>query len=432
MEYLILQTFRPSLNSIWSLIFFPLDNQDLTPHLFRTEYTKIVSVICNKFGLKSIELAEDIVSDTFLKASETWGLKGVPKNPTAWLYTVAKNNTHDYFKREQLFKQKIEPELKQSYSNEKEFDIDLTDKNISDSQLQMLFAVCTPVLSKESQLTFALRILCGFGIDEIASALLTSKSTINKRLTRAKNTLKVNNIDLTIPNQQQLIERLDNVLSIIYLVFNEGYYSTSAHQIINKDMCIEAMRLTYMLLNFKQTNTPKVNAIMALFCFHSSRFDARQNKQGEQILYHEQDDSKWDTELIEKGKYFLQYSTDSGKYTKYNLEALIAFWHTQLNVKETEKWENILQLYNQLIQIEYSPITAINRTYALYKTSTKSIALKEALKIGLDNNHFYHLLLVELYDDKIKQLEHLNIAFTLANTKQDKAFINRKINQLSV
>jgi len=404
-----------------------LENQNLIPHLFRTEYSKIVAVLCKKFGLHSIELAEDIVSDTFLKASETWGLKGVPKNPSAWLYTVAKNNTKDYFKRQQLFKQKIEPELEQSYLNYKELEIDLTTQNITDSQLQMLFAICTPILSKEAQLTFALRTLCGFGIDEIASALLTSKSTINKRLGRAKQTLKAHNVNLSFPNKEELLIRLENVLSIIYLVFNEGYYSSTSNQVINKDLCLEAMRLTYMLLNYQPTNTANVNAIMALFCFHASRFDARQSESGEQILYAEQNKLEWDSELIEKGKYFLQLSNHNGHYSKYNIEALIAFWHTQTEVKESEKWENILQLYNQLLQIEYSPIVAINRTYALYRANGRAIALKEALKINLQNNHFYHLLLAEIYSDKSSQIVHLQEAFKLAKTKQDKSFIKHKI-----
>ena len=405
----------------------------LIPHLFRSEYSKIVAVLCKTYGFSTIDLAQDIVSETFLKATETWGLKGIPENPSAWLYTVAKNKTKDYFKREKIYTTKIETELKNNSENiSQPKEIDLSPSNITDSELQMLFTVCNPILSNQAQIALALRVLCGFGVDEIANALLSTKSTINKRLFRAKEKFRKNNIDLAYPASENIDNRLDNVLSILYLLFNEGYHSSTVEKTIRKDLCLESMRLLLLLINNDETNKTKTNALMALFCFHSSRFDARQNKQGEQILYHEQDDSKWDTELIEKGKYFLQYSTDSGKYTKYNLEALIAFWHTQLNVKETEKWENILQLYNQLIQIEYSPITAINRTYALFKTSTKSIALKEALKIGLDNNHFYHLLLVELYNDKIKQLEHLNIAFTLANTKQDKAFINRKINQLSV
>ena len=165
-----------------------MNNNALIPQLFRAEYSKIVAVICKTFGLSNIQLAEDIVSKTFLKATETWGLKGIPENPKAWLYTVAKNIAKDHFKREKIFQQKIVPALKTEKTDTKSIEIDLTDHNIKDSQLQMLFTVCDPMISKEAQLCFALRVLCGFGIQEIATALLTSKSTINKRLVRTKET----------------------------------------------------------------------------------------------------------------------------------------------------------------------------------------------------------------------------------------------------
>ena len=403
-------------------------NKNIIPHLFRTEYSKIIAVLCKTYGLNSIEFAEDIVSDTFLKASETWGLKGLPENPTAWLYTVAKNKSKDSFKRQQLFSQKIEIDLKHSQIEFDTFDVDLSEQNIFDSQLKMMFAICNPILSKDAQITFALRVLCGFGIDEIASALLTSKSTINKRLIRAKSTLKAHNIDLSIPNSEQLTKRLDNVLSILYLLFNEGYYSSTSKTILKKDICINAMSLLNMLLNYKLTNLPDSNALMALFCLQSSRFDARQNCNGELILYNDQDKSKWNLELIEKGNYFLFLSATQTNYTKYSLEALIAHWHSKVNVDEQLKWEAILQLYNQLIQIEYSPITALNRTYALAMVDGNKIAIKETLKLNLTQNYFYHILLSELYTDSnpIKKNQHLNFALALAKTEQAKCYILNK------
>jgi len=405
--------------------------EKIIPHLFRTEYSKLVAVLCKFYGLNSIEFAEDIVSDTFLKASETWGLKGIPQNPTAWLYTVAKNKIKDNFKRTHLYNQKIAPELKHSQPKFDSIEIDFSEQNIFDSQLEMLFAICTPLLSKEAQIPFALRVLCGFGIVEIASALLTTKSTINKRLVRAKSTLKAHNIDLSMPNSDELSERLDNVLSILYLLFNEGYYSSTSKTLLKKDICINAMSLLNMLLNYKLTNLSDSNALMALFCFQSSRFDARQNPDGELILYNDQDKSKWNLELIEKGNHFLVLSANQTNYTKYSLEALIAYWHSKINVDEQVKWEAILQLYNQLIQIEYSPITAMNRTYALGKVNGSELAIKEALKINLTHNYFYHVLLAELYDNNlVKRKEHLNLALNLAKTESEKMFILNKTNEL--
>lgn len=408
------------------------DNQ-LIPHLFRSEYSKIVSVLCKIFGLSNIQIAEDIVSDTFLKATETWGLKGVPDQPVAWLYKVAKNLTKSYFKRENNYYQKIIPELKHQSETFETLEIDLSKHNIEDSQLQMLFAVCHPSISKKAQITFALRILCGFGIKEIANALLTNKSTINKRLLRTKEYFRANKVKLQFPINVELEARLNNVLSILYLLFNEGYYSSSSEKTIQKELCIEAMRLLLMLLNHKPSNLPKTNALMALVCFQSSRFDARINQNGELILYENQDTEKWNDELIEKGEYYLKQSSIGTEITKYHLEAVIAFWHTRINPNENEKWESILQLYNRLIQIEYSPITALNRTYALSKVSGKEKAINEALKIDLNDNHLYHTLVAELYDkvDEQKQIWHLKRALELVDTENDKIIILKKIKMAS-
>lgn len=408
-----------------------MKDNSLIPHLFRSEFAKIVSVLCKTFGLSNIQLAEDITSETFLKATETWGVKGVPDNPTAWLYKVAKNKAKDYFKREQVFTQKIVPELKHQKQNTVEFDLDLSEHNIQDSQLQMLFTVCNPIISKESQITFALRVLCGFGIEEISKALLTNKATINKRLHRAKEAFRKNKIDLTFPSEDKLMNRLNNVLSVLYLLFNEGYYSTTSEKTIKKEVCIESMRLLYMLLSYKPSNQPKANALMALFCFHSSRFEARMNQDEELILYDDQDKEKWNFELIEKGEFYIKQSSTGNVITKYHLEALIAFWHTRTNVDIKEKWENILQLYNQLIQIEYSPVTALNRTYALAMARGKEKAIKETLKINLSQNHLYHTLLAELYDgeNNKKQIEHLQLALKLADTENDKKLILKKLNK---
>jgi RNA polymerase sigma-70 factor (ECF subfamily) len=408
-----------------------LKDNSLIPHLFRSEFSKIVSVLCKTFGLSNIQLAEDITSETFLKATETWGIKGIPDNPTAWLYKVAKNKAKDYFKREQVFVQKIIPELKHQKQSIAAFDLDLSEHNIQDSQLQMLFTVCNPIISKEAQITFALRVLCGFGIEEISKALLSNKATINKRLHRIKETFRKNKVDLTFPSEDELMNRLNNVLSVLYLLFNEGYYSTTSEKTIKKELCIESMRLLYMLLNYEPSNQPHVNALMALFCFHSSRFEARMDQNGELILYDDQDKEKWNFELIEKGEFYIKRSSAGNEITKYYLEALIAFWHTRIDADIKEKWENILQLYNQLIQIEYSPVTALNRTYALAMTDGKEKAIKEALKINLSQNHLYHTLLAELYDggNHKKQIEHLQLALKLADTENERKVILKKLNK---
>lgn len=408
-----------------------MEQQELIPHLFRTEHGKIISVLCKLFGIEHIEVAEDITSDTFLAAVETWPYKGLPANSTAWLYTVAKNKAKNHFQKHRLFKEKITPELKDLSLSREEPKIDLTDKNITDSQLQMLFAICHPSIPVEAQVGLALRILCGFGIGEIADAFLTNKETINKRLFRAKEKLRVEKVRIEFPEASEINERLETVLTTLYLLFNEGYYSESQDSVLRKELCMEAMRMTYQLTENEKTNLPSVNALFALMCFHSSRFEARTNKSGEFILYEDQDETLWNKQLIAKGIYHLNLSSGGTKISKYHLEAGIAYWHT-IKSDTKEKWENILQLYNKLLQVSYSPIAALNRTYALSKANNKQEAILEAEKLDLKKNHYYFVLLGELYkeSDSAKAKQYFEKALSLAKTQTDKLTIQKKIDKI--
>ena len=408
-----------------------MQQTELIPHLFRTEYQKIVSVLSRLFGIEHIEIAEDIVSDTFLLATELWGLKGLPENPTAWLYTVAKNKTKDYLKRDTLFAKKITVELKHTTATLEELEIDLSVKNINDSQLAMMFAVCHPCINPESQIALSLNLLCGFGAEEIAESFLTNKEFIYKRLNRAKEKLRIEKVQIAQPSVPEINERLERVLTTLYLLFNEGYYSTSQNNTLRQDLCLEAMRLTYLLVENEITNKPTANALLSLMCFHSSRFEARFNQNGEIILYEDQDTNLWNKELIQKGEYYLNQSSTGSSLSKYHLEAAIAYWHTQKNDTK-EKWENILQLYNKLLLIEYSPIAALNRTYALAKANSKEEAIEEAEKLNLSGNHLYHSLLGHLYADveNKKALDHFQLAYSAAKSISEKSVIEKNITRL--
>ncbi|MGO4290873.1 RNA polymerase sigma factor [Chitinophaga sp. RAB17] len=403
-------------------------------HLFQQEFSKMVAVISHLYGLQHIEIAEDIVSETFLLATETWEAKGIPPNPTAWLYTVAKQKTLYHFRRNKIYEKKVMPELtaREERSVETE-DFSFSPQQIKDSQLQMLFAVCTPAIASEAQIGLALRILCGFGIDEIAEAFLSNKETINKRLFRAKEKLRTENIKMELPPEHEIVNRLDNVLHIIYLLFSEGYYSQTQNQILQKDLCIEALRLGLMLTEYDLTNLPKTNALIALMCFHASRFNARQSNDNTVVLYEEQNEALWDQALINQGQHFLALSAQGDEVSSYHLEARIAYWHC---IKEDtpEKWEDILQLYNDLLMINYSPSVALNRTFALYKANGKKAALVEAEKLKLENNHFYFLLLGELYKDidNKKALMHLQKAYDLAKTQAERQGIKEKMENIGL
>jgi RNA polymerase sigma factor (sigma-70 family) len=402
-------------------------SKELIPHLFRTEAGKMTSVLSKLFSLEHVHVAEDIVSETFLLALEVWPYKGMPENPVAWLYTVAKNKAKNELSRNKVFAQKV-AELANGAQEDNEFTLDLSDANISDSQLQMLFALCHPSIPVESQIGLSLRILCGFGIDEIATAFLTNKETINKRLFRAREKLREENVVIELPAPAEIARRIDTVLQTLYLLFNEGYYSESHDKVLRQDLCLEAMRLTELLVNSETTNSPKVNALLALMYFHASRFAARTGENGELILYDEQEERRWNQEFISRGAFYLHEASQGKSVSTFHLEATIAYWHTIKN-DSREKWESILQLYNQLLLLQYSPVAALNRTYALSKVKGTLEAITEAEKLQLNDNPYYFTLLGKLYadSDRAKAAHYYEEALRVAKTEGDRKLISKKL-----
>lgn len=409
--------------------------------LYRKEYGKMVTVLCSRFGIAYISEAEDIVSDTFLSAAESWGMNGIPSNPVAWLYAVARNNALNYIKHDKVFQRRVRKDLVQGSERCFEMDIDLSDQNITDSQLRMLFAICHPSIPVEAQVSLALRILCGFTIDEIAQALLTSRGNINKRLFRAKDKLRTEEIEIAFPDDSEIGARLDTVLLCLYLLFNEGYYSASPKEdhgsparrastkVLRRDFCLEAMRLAWLLTNHPPTAQPRVYALMSLMCFQASRFDARVSDSGELVLYEDQDISRWDQELIDRGSSFFVQASGMGEVSKYHIEAAIAWWHSH-PANDRDKWENILRLYNQLLILEYSPMAALNRAYAFFRVYGKEKAIAEAEGLQqLSGNLFYHSLLGELYTDvdDQKARQHFLRALDLAGSAEERAVLEKRV-----
>jgi RNA polymerase sigma factor (sigma-70 family) len=404
---------------------------ELLPRLYHSEYAKITAVLCRRFGLRQIETAQDIASETFLKAAETWPEKGIPENPAAWLYTVADNKAKDYFKHTNIFEKKIKHQVVENHP-ETEPDIDFTEQSMADSQLAMMFAICDPAITKEAQICLALQVLCGFSIEEISDALLSKKEAIKKRLLRAKSRLRNSNFRITKLTQNAMTQRMETVLTVLYLLFNEGYHSQSAKSHIRRELCLEAISLTLMLVDTPLTNTPQANALLSLMCFQSSRFDARTNVFGESILFQEQDKNLWDKTLIERGNYYLVEACSNETISKYHLEAGIAYWHTVSS--DERKWKHILKLYNQLLLIEYSPTVALNRTFAFAKVYGNKEALTEAKKLSLDSWSYYHALLGFLYADFApeKALIHYDTALSLSKSQAEKKTISSWIKQLSI
>ena len=404
-----------------------MPHSQLLSDLFRKEYTKMVAVLCRHFGFSHLEIAEDIVSDTFLKAYELWETQPLPTNPTAWLYTVAKNKAKDYEKHVAIFQNKVKKTLTPTEISE---ELTFETAEINDSQLEMLFNICDPSISVVSQISLALQILCGFTVEEIANALLTPVETIKKRLFRAKSKLREHHFQIKTVSSADIQARLETVLRCLYLFFNEGYFSETNSQFIRKEFCKEALRLTLLLAEHPQTDTPQVNALLSLMCFQSSRLEARTSATGENTLYEQQDKSKWDKDLIDRGNYYLVKACEGSQVSKYHLEAGIAYWHT--TPTDENKWEYILRLYNQLIIIEYSSVIALNRTFAYGKVYGKEKAIVEAEKLGLEDNHYYHELLGYLYTDidNQKAIAHYQKAITLSKSPNERATLQKQIEQL--
>ena len=404
-----------------------MPHSQLLSDLFRKEYAKMVAVLCRHFGFSHLEIAEDIVSDTFLKAYELWETQPLPTNPTAWLYTVAKNKAKDYEKHVAIFQNKVKKTLTPTEISE---ELTFETSEINDSQLEMLFNICDPSISVVSQISLALQILCGFTVEEIANALLTPVETIKKRLFRAKSKLREHHFQIKTVSSADIQARLETVLRCLYLFFNEGYFSETNSQFIRKEFCKEALRLTLLLVEHPQTDTPQVNALLSLMCFQSSRLEARTSATGENTLYEQQDKSKWDKDLIDRGNYYLVKACEGSQVSKYHLEAGIAYWHT--TPTDENKWEYILRLYNQLIIIEYSSVIALNRTFAHGKVYGKEKAIVEAEKLGLEDNHYYHELLGYLYTDidNQKAITHYQKAITLSKSPNERATLQKQIEQL--
>lgn len=401
---------------------------DAIRELYRAEFSKMVAVIARRFGLAHIEIAEDIVSETFLTAAEKWETEGIPPNPAAWLYVVAKQKAIAHFRRAKIHETKItELALSQGEGME-DTEPDFSPPGIRDSQLAMIFAVCNPEIQSEAQIGLALRILCGFGIDEIAEAFFSNKETINKRLFRAKEKLRAENIALELPPAAEITVRLESVLRVIYLLFNEGYYSRTQNVTLRRDFCYEALRLGTILCDYAATNLPQTHALMALMCFHASRFDAREGNHNRLVLYQEQDVSLWDRGLIAQGSHFLSLAATGERLTTYHLEAGIAYWHS---IKEDtpEKWQSILDHYDRLLQLQYSPGAELNRIYALSQVRGKTAALAQLESLRLPEDRFYHILVAELCEnvDRPRARASLEEALKLARTEGEKNEIRKKI-----
>ena len=415
----------------------------LTDHLFRHESGKMVSVLTKIFGTENLETAEDVVQQTFIDALSVWKLKGIPDNPSAWLFRVAKNKAIDVIRKNKHSVQYDFADgerilLTSEYTLATTMENFWKEELIKDDMLRMMFACCHPAISNENQITLVLKTLCGFSTAEIAKAFLTSEDTVSKRLYRTKEFFRNEKIKLEIPSLTELESRTHGVLNSIYLLFNEGYNSTHSEKLIRQDMIEEAMMLCKLLTENDHTQLPEVFALMALMCFHSARSKSRLTPDGEIILLSRQDRSKWDVELIDRGNEYMNRAvpddTGSNEISAYHIEAAIAFEHCTAESFDKTNWVRILELYEWLCRISFSPIAELNKAVAIMQVHGAKKALESIENIPerkrLESFYLYHSLLGEIHsrlNHSSKAKKYFEAAINLTQSESEKKMLKDKI-----
>ena len=402
--------------------------------LFRTQYGKVISYLTSKFGLSFLENAEDVVQETLSVAFQKWAFDGIPDNPEAWIFVVARNKAYNLVKKDQ---KKSEIELSKLVLDftEKEDQIFLN-QEIEDNMLRIILHCCSLELATESKILFILSCLCGFSRKELAQALLMKEETVKKRLFRAKKTIRLQKHDLSSSNRDTLKNQTNVICNILYILYNEGYNSSSKKSVIRKDICFEAMRLTKLLLNHFSDN-PRVHALFALMCLHSARFESRIDEKGAIVLFKDQNRELWNEDLINSGIFHLSKSAAGSALTSYHLEAAIAAEHCIAQDFESTNWKQILTLYKKLHTLKPSPVILLNVAIVKSMLGHTSEAIHDLLRLQknsvLHDNYLLHATLAELLASQEKFLEAisaLKLALERTNSPQEKALLSKKLKAL--
>jgi RNA polymerase sigma factor (sigma-70 family) len=415
------------------------DISRLTDHLFRHEAGKLISVLTGIFGINRLQLAEDVVQDSLIRALRTWPYTGVPQNPAAWLTQTAKNLALDLIRREKLFHDK-EPQIiafmEQWPSDSADGESPIFESEIRDSRLRLMFACCHPKLSLDDQTALALKTLCAFSAGEVAKAFLTTEAAIAKRLTRAKQKIRDEHIPFEIPAGEELSRRLDAVLQTLYLLFNEGYKASSGDHLIKEELCQEAIRLASLLAEHPAGNQPRTHALIALMLLNAARLPARIDSEGNILRLRDQDRSTWNKEMIARGMKHLIQSAAGQELTPYHLQAAISASHCAATDYESTDWEKILSMYDQLLLLDDSPVIALNRAVALAKVHGPKAGIEavEAIQRGQQLDSYY--LLYAIRGEFEKQLNHFEAAITnfrkaieLTDLSSERLFLSKRLQE---
>ena len=407
-------------------------------HLFREESGKMVSVLTKIFGTENYQLAEDVVQDALIKALETWKYKGLPNNPKAWLYRVAKNKTIDLIRKKKHtdyfdFSDTERKLLASEYTLSTTMEDFWQEDNMKDDFLGMMYACCHPKIAQEGQSAFILKSLCGFSTKEIAKAYISSEDTISKRIYRAKEFFRKEKIRPTIPHKDELENKTASVLSTIYMIFNEGYNATNSKNLIREDLIRQAISLCNSMLENEKTRIPQVYALMALMHYHAARTEGRLTNDGDIIVLAKQDRSKWDQDIIKLANDYLLKSSNTKKLSQYHVEAAIAREHCKAKTFNNTDWKAILAYYDILLKFDNNPIVALNRSSVVLRINGPEQALKELQSIKsekLESYYLFHAVKGAIYQRLGKNAEAISSfksAKKLTHSKQEQTLLEQKI-----
>jgi RNA polymerase sigma-70 factor (ECF subfamily) len=424
---------------------------ELVDHLFRRQAAQMVSTLTRVLGAQHLSLAEEAMQDALVTALQQWPFGGVPKDPAAWLYQVARNRALDRLRHARTVHDK-EPALRSelgalrlAFARSGQAPDDVHPEvllaaeapPVDDDQLGMMFMTCHPVLRHESRVALTLKIVGGFSTGEIARAFLAQESTIAQRIVRAKRLLRDHDVSFGPPAAQDLQERLDVVLEAVYLMFNEGYAATAGDTLVREDISSEAIRLAALLTRHPITGTPKAWALLALLLLQAARFPARVSADGELFVLRDQDRSKWDRTLISEGMRALDRAARGDKLTHYHVEAEIAACHAVAESWEQTDWPRICALYDLLADMTKSPIVALNRAIARGRVAGPHAAIADVHGIAshpaLASYHLLPAVLAELWreaGDAEKAAGYYREALKLATAAPEQRFLAARLHGL--
>jgi RNA polymerase sigma-70 factor (ECF subfamily) len=408
-------------------------------HLFRHESGRIVSYLTRLLGPEHMDLAEEVVQEALLKALQSWSYSGIPSNPAAWLLQVARNSALDAIRHRKVSVDKepaLVAEITAASWPPRPDDV-AVDAKLRDDELRMIFMCCHPVLSPEASVALSLKTVGGFSVWEIARAFLADEATIAQRLVRAKRQIRDKGLSLDLPSGFDLRRRLDSVLDVIYLMFNEGYDAHHGEELVRQDLCFEALRLA-QLVAASSMGAPRVHGLVALIALQAARLPARTDGVGDLVVLDQQDRSRWDQRLVGLGFYHFDRSIVGKEISPFHVEAAIAATHTGAATPEETDWKLVLSLYDQLIQLKPSPVVALNRGVAVARVHGAQAALAELDQLNDEpalRNYFLlpavrGQLLAEL-NQREPAIAAYRHALELSCNAPERRFLQRKIDEIA-